>query len=427
MLLGVVDTAVVGRLGGLQLGAVGLGNAVFFGFTVTGIGIMLGVDPLITQALGAREPAVARQSMWQGIWLAVGISLPMVVLASWAASSLNSFGIDPATANEAAAYVDARLWALPTYLIYAATRCYLQALGRTGPLVVGTIIANVLNLPLNWLLVLGDGGLLRLGLEPLGFVGFGVAGAGYVSAACTAVQLAINAVAVRKVPIDHPERLRLPARGPLSKAVRLGVPLGLQRLAEVGVFSLSGILMGKIGSQAIASHQIAMTLASTTFMVPLGISSAAAVRVGRAVGREDSPGVRRAGYASLLCAVVFMGSCALALWLFPELLAAVFTDDSAVIAAARPLLLIAAGFQIADGLQVVAGGALRGMGETRVPLYFNLVGHYAIGMPLGVVLAFVAEWRGPGLWWGMFTGLTVVAVTLCHRFKRLSARPVARV
>ena len=190
------------------------------------------------------------------------------------------------------------------------------------------------------------------------------------------------------------------------------------------MFSLAGILMAKLSTLDAAAHQVAMTLASATFMVPLGISAAASVRVGSAVGRGDQAGTRRAGLAALTASAIFMAACALALVLMPALLASVLTDKVSVIEAATPLLMVAAVFQVSDGLQVVGGGALRGAGDTRVPLLFNLIGHYGIGVPLGIWLAFYAHWGGVGLWWGLCGGLSAVALALMARFWRLTATPI---
>ena len=423
MLLGVVDTAVVGRLGETELGAVGLGNALFFTFALFGTGLVMGVDPLVSQALGAGDARRARVGMWQGVWVAAVISLPVMALTWASAHYIDRFGIEASTARGASEYVNARLLALPSFCIFSAQRAFLEAHGHTRPLVVSVVVANILNLPLDWLLVFGDAGLERLGLSPIGMPALGVAGAGYTSAAVQAVQLLIGMEAVRRTRegigcgrgID----------GPLTrKALRLGFPIALQRLAEVGVFSLAGVLMAKIGTRAVASHQVAMTLASATFMVPLGISHAAAVRVGRAVGAGDEGGARRAGQASFLAAGTFMAACGVALLLFPDWLSAVLTDQQGVIDAARPLLAVAALFQLSDGLQVVGAGALRGLGDTQSPLWLNLAGHYLLGLPIGIALAFVAGWGAVGLWWGLFAGLTAVAVTLLWRFSQLARRGV---
>ena len=426
ILLGAVDTAVVGRIGETELGAVGLGNAVYFAFALFGMGMALGVDPLITQALGAGKPRLARVAMWQGVWLVGALSLPLMLVTSLTTALLDRCGIEPATAQQASAYVNARLAGLPPIMLFTVLRAYLQAHTVTRPMLVGSLVANLLNLPLDWLLVFGDEGLQRLGLPALGMPALGIVGAGLTSTIVTYVQVLVVIAAVRNTRGTQAVS-RAPSTVLFVKAVRLGWPIGLQRFAEMGLFSFTGVLMARIGTVAVAAHQVAMTLASATFMVPLGISAAAAVRVGRAVGAGDQSGARRAGLASVILGTSFMACCGLLLLIFPELLAAVLTDQRPIIEAARPLLLVAALFQISDGLQSVASGTLRGMGDTKWMLGVNLAGHYAIGMPLGIVLAFVVGLGAVGLWWGLCAGLTTVAVALLWRFLLLSGRPVERV
>jgi MATE family multidrug resistance protein len=213
----------------------------------------------------------------------------------------------------------------------------------------------------------------------------------------------------------------------VRNAFRLGAPIGLQMLAEVGVFTIASIVMGRIGRTSLAAHQVALQLAGTTFMVPLGIGSAASVRVGQAIGRGDVPGTRRAGLVAIGTGAAFMLLCALLFVVAGEPLVRAFAKDAPVVRAAVPLVAIAAFFQLSDGVQAVASGALRGAGDTRWPLVSNLVGHYAIGLPTSLALAFGLGWGAQGLWWGLSAGLTGVAVALLARFVVLTRRPVARV
>lgn len=423
MLLGFVDTAVVGRLGPADLGAVGIGNAIFFAFSIFGGGLVLGLDPLIAQALGAEQGARAKETAWQGIWLALGVGLPMITLAVGSALLLEGLGIEPVAAEKARGYVVARAPAMVPYFVVTALTTYLQAIGRTRPLVVAAVVANLVNLPLDWLFVLGDEGLTRIGLPAIGAPTLGAAGAGLASTFVTTAQLGVVAFAFRSAGHSGPVPRR-PRLAAMRHALAVGTPIGLQRLAEVGVFSATGLLMARISTLAAASHQVAMSFAAATFMVPLGVSAAAAVRVGRYVGARDREGTRIAGVASLAVGGGFMAACGVLLVAFPEALARVLTDDPEVIAASVPLLRVAAIFQISDGMQVVGAGALRGMGDTRAALYLNLVGHYALGMPLGIALAFLTPLAAVGLWWGLCAGLTAVAVALAVRFVRMAARGV---
>ena len=418
-LIGAVDTAVVGRLGEVELGATGLGNTVFFTIAVLGLGVMLGLDPLVSQAFGAGEPARARRTLWQGVWLSAIIGLPLTALVVGLGALLESFGIPAASAEHTRAYIAARVPSLIPFLWFIAARSYLQGASLARPMVIAVVLANVVNLPLSWVLVFGD--------ASLGIPALGVAGAAWASTVCTVIQLAVLALAVRSVDAPEGREHRKPDRALLLKALALGIPIGLQMFAEFGVFGVVNLLMGNIGTRELASHQVAITLASATFMVPVGIGAAASVRVGRAVGRQDAPGTRLAGVLSIAVGGAFMTAAALMFLFAPRLLAGIITSERAVIDAVVPLLFVAAVFQLSDGIQAVAAGALRGAGDTRFTLLANLAGHYLIGLPLGALLAFSLGIGATGLWWGLSAGLTCVAIGLTVRFLRLSKRPIARV
>ncbi|MEM6786490.1 MAG: MATE family efflux transporter [Myxococcota bacterium] len=423
ILLGFVDTAVVGRRGDVELAAVGMGSAVYFAAAITGAGVVLGIDPLISQALGAGRAARARATMAQGVWLGLLLAVPLALVALLGGAALEAMGIDPETAGATRAYLYARIGALVPYLVITALVTYLQARGGTRPLVVSALVANVVNVPLDIALVFGDEAFVGLGLPAVGVPALGVVGAGVTSTCVTVVQLGILIRAVWTLDGPRAGGAIRPNPGALRQALRVGLPVGLQRLAEVMVFSATALLAGRIGPLAAASHQVAISLASATFMVPLGISSAAAVRVGLAVGAGDGLRTRAAGQASLLIAGAFMALGALSFVVVPRPLIAILTDDPDVAAATVPLMYVAALFQVSDGLQVVAGGALRGLGDTRAALYYNLVGHYGFGMPIGLGLGFGLGWGVRGLWWGFVAGLTAVAVALSVRFVRRARRP----
>lgn len=430
-LLGLVDTAVLGRVGALELGAAGLGNSIFFLVIVVGIGILIGLDPLISQAHGAGEDVRARRLLWQGVWLAAVVSIPVCVVAVLACCCLVPLGIADDTARLALHYVLSRLPGVLPLLAFTALRSYMQSEGVTRPLLECVLLANVANLPLSWLLVLGDAGLERVGLPGIGLPALGVAGAGIVSSLAAGIKLAWGARAVARLPAPADAQRRRPNAEEMTKLLGVGLPVGLHMFAEVGGFVLVTFLMGRLGELPLAAHHVALTLAATSFMVPLGASSAAAVRVGQAVGRGDRAGARRAGVTAIGAGTVFMTCTAAIFLLFPRSIAGALTDQPDVLAAALPLLRIAALFQISDGLQVIAAGALRGAGDTKGPFLTNLAGHYLLGLPVGLYLTYragegAAGMGAPGLWWGLLIGLTVVGLTLTARFLRLSAQPIDR-
>ncbi|HZX96585.1 MAG TPA: MATE family efflux transporter [Myxococcales bacterium] len=408
-LMGLVDTAVVGRLGAGPLGAVGLANGLFFGVAVVGIGVMLGLDPLFAQALGARDEARARHLIWQGLWLSALVTLVLALPIAALPLLLEPSGIAPDVAHDARLFLWLRLPGLWPMLAFAALRSYLQAREELRALIVATVVANFANLGLDVLLVFG-----KLGLPALGAPGSGLA-----TSICSLLQFAILALAVR------PGRRQTPRALDLRKALEVGIPVGLQMGAEVGVFALVGLLAGRLGAQSLAAHQVAISLASFTFCAAVGVGMAGTVRVGWAVGARDTPAARRAGLTAFAGGAAIMSASALCFWLVPGALARMLSDQPEVISASIPLLGVCAVFQLSDGIQGVGAGVLRGAGDTRFAFVANLVGHYAVGLPVAIVLGLHLGHGVIGLWWGLCAGLTAVAIALLTRFVRLSSREIA--
>lgn len=407
-LMGLVDTAVVGRLGAGPLGAVGLANGLFFALAVMGLGAMLGLDPLFAQALGARDDARARELIWQGLWLSALVTLALALPIAALPFLLEPSGIAPDVAHDARLFLWLRLPGLWPMLAFAALRSYLQARERLRALIVATVVANVANLCLDLVLVFG-----KLGVPALGAPGSGLA-----TSICSLLQFVILAFAVR------PGRRQAPRTADLRKALAVGIPVGLQMGAEVGVFALVGLLAGRLGAESLAAHQVAISLASFTFCAAVGVGMAGTVRVGWAVGARDTPAARRSGLTAFAGGAGIMSLSALCFWLAPGALARMLSDQPAVISASVPLLGVCAVFQLSDGIQGVGAGVLRGAGDTRFPFLANLIGHYFIGLPVAIALGL---WLGHGvigLWWGLCAGLTAVAIALLTRFVRISSREI---
>jgi MATE family multidrug resistance protein len=422
-LMGVVDTAVVGRAGSLQLAATGLGAVLFIALAVLGMGVMQGLDPLVSQALGAGDAGRARRLLWQGVWLAAGLAAALAVPFALAPAALEPLGIPPDVAREAGRYLLWRLPGLPFFLVYFAARAYLQALGAARPMVVAVVLANVANAPLDLLLVFGGAGLPAWAGPLRAVPALGAGGAAIATSLCALLQALVLARAVTAVPAPGGVTRR-PERRELTAAVRVGLPIGLHMGAEVGIFALVGFLAARLGQIPLAAHQLAISIASLTFTVAVGLGNAGSVRVGWAVGARDREGARRAGVAAFSAGAAFMALGGLAFLSFPGAIARLLTDDPAVVAAAVPLLRVAALFQISDGLQAVGAGVLRGAGETRYTLLANLLGHWALGVPAAVVLGFTLEGGVTGLWLGIVLGLSAVAVALVLRFLRVSSREI---
>ena len=417
MMLGVVDTAIVGRLGEVPLGAVGLGNNIYFTVSVLGFGWMLALDPLIGQAVGAREPEEARRVLWQGLWVAALGALPLTAVVIGLAYGMGGIGIPPETIAELTPYLVARGVGLLPFMLLAACRSFLQGHEITRPLLLSVLVANVINVPLSYGLVFG--------VEGLGVPGLGAQGAGWASTVATIVQAGVLALAVWKLWGDHPG-MRRPELAVMRRVLRLGTPIGLQLMAEVGSFAIVGVLMAQLGTRSLGAHQVALMLISVTFQIALALGAATATRVGHAIGRESPGDTRLAGLTGIAAGGVMMLVGATLFLTIPRSLARILTDDLPVVEATVPLFAVAAAFQISDGVQAVAAGALRGAGDTRWPLVSNVIGHYAIGVPLGAALAFIAGWGAVGLWWGLSAGLTAVAIALTLRFHAISRATIVR-
>ena len=420
-LMGLVDVAVLGRLGARELAASGVGNAVFFAFSVVGIGIVLGIDPLVAQAVGAADHVRARRALWQGVWLAVAVSAAMTLVLVAGAYAMPLIGA-PELTEDARSFLLVRTTSLLPLLLFFVGRSYLQAYGRTRPLLVAMVAANVLNLTGDLLLVFG-GHTLPPWTGPLRLVPpLRVAGAALATTLCTILEVAILLMPLRSMSrslgtghVDHRWNRR-----DVVQAFRIGLPVGLQMGAEVGIFALVALLAARVGTLQLAAHQVAISLASFTFTVALGVAAAGSVRVGIAIGKRDRLATRISGHVAFLGGVMVMGTSAAMFALVPRTMARLVTNQESVIRAAVPLLFVVAVFQLSDGIQAVGAGVLRGAGDTKYTLYANLFGHWCIGLPIALLLGFRLRLGVVGLWWGLCAGLTVVAVLLFLRFERLS-------
>jgi MATE family multidrug resistance protein len=415
-LMGAVDAAMLGRWDPAALAGAGVANGLVFTISCIGMGIVMGLDALVPQALGAGEKEKARALLWSGLRVALIVGLPATLLVLLSPLTLGWFGVDERVAYQAKIFVWARAFGVAPFLLQVALRAYLSAHGKTRPLVIAVIAGNVINAGLDYVLIFG--------VPSLGIPEMGVIGAAAATSAVQIANLVFYAFAVRALHHGEPPVQRTAAS--MRKIFELGTPIGFQLLAEVGVFALAGVLAASIGPTPAAAHSVAIQLASFTFSMAVGIGAATAVRVGRAVGAGSTAGARRAGSVGLGLGVAIMSCSALVFLTMPGALARLFTDDPVVVAAAIPLIQIAAVFQISDGAQAVAGSALRGAGDTRALFWANLVGHYTVGLGLSLVLAFGVHLGAPGLWWGLSAGLTATAVLLIGRFRRVTRTTIAR-
>jgi MATE family, multidrug efflux pump len=424
-LLGLVDTAVVGRAGAVQLAGAALGNAVVFTMCIVGIGTLMGADPLISQALGGRDEVRARRLYWQALRVALAASAVLLLPTLALAYLLEPLGIAPDVAKAAREFVWWRLPGIAALLVFYAQRGYVQAVGAARALLWATVLANVLNFLGDLLLVFG-GARLPEWTGPLRSIpAMGAGGSALATSLVQISEVLFLAWVIRQVPLPRrPADLHRRLRDDERRILRVGVPIGLHFGAEVGVFALAGFLAGRLGAESLAAHQIALTYSSVTFTFALGIGNAGSVRVGLAVGARDTPGARRAGLLALAAGAAFMGCAAITYLLIPGPIVATMTNSPAIAALAIPLFTVAAVFQISDGVQGVGAGVLRGAGEARFTFTANVVGHYLVGLPLALLLGFHLRWGVVGIWWGLAAGLTAVAGALVWRFLRVSSREI---
>ena len=417
--IGATDLIYLGHLGATALAAAALGFNLYVALMIFGIGFITAVSPMIATERGRFRHSVrdVRRTVRQGLWLAALVSLPMLGVLWFAGDILLAIGEAPELARGAGVFVRAIEWSLVPFFFHLVLRLFVSALERPmWSLIVlsGTIIVNAL---LGWALIFG-----HLGSSPLGLFGAGLAS----TLANCALFLGMAALVV-----VHPRFRRYHLFGRwwmadwrrLRALWALGLPIGVTLGLEVTVFNAAVLVMGLIGRDALAAHAVAIQLASIAFMVPLGLAQAATVRVGLAAGADDAAGVTRAGWTALGLSVGFAVAMALAFVIATNALIGIFLDpanpiNAAVLTLATTFLSVAALFQIVDGIQAVAAGCLRGLQDTRWPMVYAAVGYWVVGIGIGLVLAFPFGLGGLGIWLGLASGLTVVAVLMLIRWMR---------
>jgi MATE family multidrug resistance protein len=380
--------------------------------------MLLALDPVISQAIGAQDEVAIARSIQRGIVMTTIVALLVSATFLPARPLLTVLRQPEDVVPLAAAYVR---WSVPGLLPFFAfnmLRQTMQAFHLLKPVVIAVVVGNAVNVFFNWVLIFGN----------LGFAAGGVVGSSQATVlsrwVMAATLLALGWKQLRPYLLHwHAESLTL---APLGRMLLLGLPIGLQFLAEVGAFGIVTVMTGWIDTTTLAGHEIALSLASMTFMVPMGVAAAAAVMVGRAVGRGDMAASRRDAVAALVVGVGFMALCAMLFAAIPGTLAGFYTQDAATFTLAAMLIPIAAVFQVFDGTQVVAASILRGTGDTRVPAILHTLSFWAFGIPFGALLAFYFHLGAAGLWWGLTVGLAVAAVLQLARVRARLSGDVAR-
>jgi MATE family multidrug resistance protein len=406
MLLWTIDLVMVGHVGVAALNAVSLGRIWVMGTTIVASGLIFGLDPIAAQAHGARDRERLGRVLLHGAVLALAASVPVAL--AWLATEpmLLAFGQDPATAALAARYVLVQTPGLPFFLLFLVLRQYLQARGIVRPAMWIAFGANFVNASANAVLIFGLFGAPRLG----------AVGAGIGTAVTEVAMLAAMLVAFRRFRLQRGSATALHPRGvrlrELAEIAGLGAPVAFQLALEYWAFGIATLWAGRLGALPLAAHSIALNLASISYMVPLGISTAATTRVGNRIGAGDREGAQRSAWVALAMGGGVMLLFALAFVAGRFVVPGWYTRDAAVVAAAAAVLPIAALFELFDGIQVVGGGVLRGAGRTRPAAVANLVGYYLLGLPLGAWLGAPERLGLAGIWWGLALGLFSVAATL---------------
>jgi len=414
MTMGIVDTVMVGHLpdSAAAIGAVSISSSMFNVLAFFGGGLLIGLDTLVAQAFGAGRREDCHRSLINGIYLSV-VMTPFLMAPVWFFGPLlEALHIDPPVTRLAVPYMKALAVGLFPLLLYFAVRRCIQAMNMVRPVAFALVTANIINALFNWVLIYGKWGAPAMG----------VVGSGW-STALARVYMALVLVGYllwydRR---HRTELLKTPVNVDFTRIRRLiilGLPAATQITLEISIFALTAALIGRIGAVPLAGHQIALNTVAFTYMVPLGISSAAAVRVGQAIGRKDPVGAANSGWTAILLGSVFMALCSVGLLVFPRAIARMYTPDEAVIRSTITLLAAGAAFQLFDGIQTVATGALRGAGDTRTPMLCHFTAYWIIGLPLGAWLCFRRGWGAVGLWAGLSLALILIGIVLLFAWRR---------
>jgi multidrug resistance protein, MATE family len=414
MSMNIVDTIMVGHLpdSAVSMGAVSLGSGIFIVLALFGEGLLIGLDTLVSQAFGAGQREDCHRSLINGIYLSLALT-PLLTAPIWLLPRLlSAIGTDPAVNILTIPYTKALGMGLLPLLLYFGVRRCMQSMNLVKPVMFALVSANVINALFNWLLIYGK----------WGFPAMGTVGSGWSTAIARAYMAAVligyllwydhrHRTQLLKTPVE----IDLPR---IRRLIALGLPAAMQLTLESGVFAAVTALSAKLGAVPLASHQIALNTVALTYMVPLGICSAAAVRVGQAIGRRDATGAANAGGTAIFIGAAFMTCASVFLLIFPRWIALAYTPDEAVIRSTVRLLAAGAAFQLFDGIQSVATGALRGAGDTRTPMLCHLLAYWIIGLPLGAWLCFRHGWGVIGLWVGLSLALILIGIVLLLVWRR---------
>jgi MATE family multidrug resistance protein len=413
-----VDTVMAGRLPDkeIALAALGIGGAVWSSMLMFVIGTLMAVQPSVAQLDGAQMKSEAAYQTRQAFWIALVLGIPYWFLCFNSEPLLVAFKIDPLIIPHAAGYLRAIAWGAPGLCLVLLLRYFSEGTGNTKPTMFYGVAGALLNIPLNYVLMFGK----------LGFPALGTVGCGYATSIVIWLQLVFLLVYVATHrhyrPFSLLSRLDVPDLKTIMELLKVGIPIAVAIAVEGSLFVGAALLIGQLGPLPAAAHLVAINFSALVFMIPVGLSSAISIRVGNALGRGEPEAARYAGRIGLFIILCFQTVSATAMFLFPELIVRIYTDDVAVGSLAVSLLFYAAIFQYPDGIQMVMAGALRGYKDTRMPMIYTVIAFWIIGMTLGYTLTFNRGMGPAGMWIGMIAGLTVAAVLMLRRFHHTGNR-----
>jgi len=410
VMLGVVDSIMVGKVGATPLAASSLVNGLVFLVIVFGLGMSLAITPLVAIAKGKEDHHECGLVLRQALLINTMLALLLTVMVYFLSDLIFHLNQAPEVARQAASYAKIIGLSILPFMIFQSYRQFIEGLFHTKPAMVITIIANFINAFGNWIFIYGK----------LGFPAYGLDGAGYATLGTRifmALSLMIFVTTSRKFKeFDPRPQFSQLNWSVIKKILNIGIPTGFQHFFEVGAFAFSAVMIGWLGSKPLAAHQIALSMASITFMIILGISAAGTIRVGNALGRKNIPEVRQAAFAAILLAAGIMACFAASFILFRNFFPTLYIGDAEVISIAASLLIIAAFFQVSDGVQAVGLGVLRGITDVKIPMLISLIAYWIIGFPVGYYLGFIRNLGALGVWIGLSLGLTIAAIFFTLRF-----------
>lgn len=408
------DTVMAGRLGPVDLAAVAVGGSLWMPVFIFILGLLMALSPTVAQLFGANRQAEIGHYTRQGFWLALFAAAAGMLLLRNTAPLLAAIGIDPAVVPVADGYLKAIAWGLPATCLYHVLRFTSEGVSHTRPLLVIALMALVINVFGNYVLMYGK----------LGFPALGAVGCGWASAIVMWVMLGAMLWYVRRRPLYRElgifTRFEWPGAATQTELLRLGAPIGVTIFMEGSLFAAAALLMGSLGTDIVAAHQIAINFAAIMFMVPLGLSMAASIRVGQAAGRGSLAQAKTSGYTGIAVCAGFMAVSAVCMLLFRDAIAAMYTADPQVREIAAGLLVMAAIFQLSDGLQVSGAAALRGLKDTRMPMLITVLAYWGIGFSLAWLFGIHLDLGPRAVWVGLIAGLTTAALLLNWRFYRVT-------